>query len=500
MGFSGSGRREQTGAEIEKRYWDGFDTIWRAHQFPDGGWQYDGTPEKPSKDHKVTASMTAAGVATLFITQDYARPDVGLNCSGNVVNENIEKGLAWMGKNFNQVNDLYTWYGVERIGVASGYKYFGTIDWFAEGADKVLKRQKTDGSFDGGFVGGTAIPSTAYALLFLARGRAPVMMNKLDYTKADGKPVKWNQRPRDVANLARWTTENMEADLNWQIVNLQVSIDDLHDAPILYMAGNEQIDLSEPDIVKLREFAEDGGMILANADCDNAGFASSFQKLGSKLFPRYEFRELPAEHPIFSNELFKKFKAQPRLEGISNGVRELMLLIPNGDPSKWWQTHASTSRADSFQLGTDIFLYAVDKKGLHNKGVTYLVHPNPKVKPVRTVKLARLEMPGNWDPEPGGWRRMAAILHNDPYKVDLKVETVKLDEGKLADFKLAHLTGTAPFKLSDCAGEEADRVREQGRHADHRRRRRRRPLRRRGGGGAPATLRSGRHCRPDQPA
>jgi len=60
----------------------------------------------------------------------------------------------------------------------------------------------------------TAIPSIALlvVLLFLARGRHPVMMNKLRF---DGF---WANRPRDVSNLARFGSKELERPLNWQVV------------------------------------------------------------------------------------------------------------------------------------------------------------------------------------------------------------------------------------------------------------------------------------------
>ena len=47
--------------------------------------------------------MTAAGVATLFITQDYLHSDDGINCGGNITNPNIEAGLKWMAVNYSGV-------------------------------------------------------------------------------------------------------------------------------------------------------------------------------------------------------------------------------------------------------------------------------------------------------------------------------------------------------------------------------------------------------------
>ena len=62
---------------------------------------------------------TAAGVATLFITQDYLSSNKGLNCTGNASDEHLERGLRWLTENFESLDNNYYWYGIERIGVRS---------------------------------------------------------------------------------------------------------------------------------------------------------------------------------------------------------------------------------------------------------------------------------------------------------------------------------------------------------------------------------------------
>ena len=106
--------------------------------------------------------MTAAGIATLFITQDYTLGNLA-DCHGNIVNPNIDHGLAWMDKNIKTAlsGSFYGMYGIERIGVASGRKYFETVDWYQEGAEFIVKHQKPDGSW------GAGIPDTCFCLLFL---------------------------------------------------------------------------------------------------------------------------------------------------------------------------------------------------------------------------------------------------------------------------------------------------------------------------------------------
>ena len=102
--------------------------------------------------------------------------------------------------------------------------------------------------------------------------------------------------------------KQIERELNWQVVSLKVPVEELHDAPILYIAGDQSLDFSEADIDKLRRFVEEGGLILGNADCGNKVFADSFRKLGGKLFPAYEFRELPVDCVIYTAEQFPRAK------------------------------------------------------------------------------------------------------------------------------------------------------------------------------------------------
>jgi hypothetical protein len=439
---------EQAGAEIPVSYWRVVDGAWRRAQHQDGGWSYR-KADGPDKGASST-TMTAAGIATLFITQDYTLGnDTG--CKGNGVNPNIEAGLAWMDKHIQEAlgGNYYGMYGIERIGVASGHKYFGTVDWFHVGADFLVKNQGTDGSWGGD------VPNTCFGLLFLARGRAPVVMNKLQYdvTGNNGKNVEgpWNERPRDAANFAHWMGgRSLEGFFNWQVVNLRVPIEELHDSPILYISGNKELDFNNVEIEKLRTFAQQGGLILGNADCNNTNFAKSFEKLGEKLFPKYEFRELPASHPIFIDEQYPavKWKSHPKVRGLSNGIRELMLLAPEADMARAWHTRSDKTKQDLYELGADIFLYAVDKKNLTHKGETYIVKDDPGIQPTRNATLVRLEAGDNWDPEPAGWSRLAAILHNTD-KVGLTVKKGKIDAQTLQGAKLADLTGTTAVLLNE---------------------------------------------------
>jgi hypothetical protein len=459
----------ETNFEVPTLFWQKSEAAWLRHQHEDGSWSYvgggsDTHDDQKGWEHQGTMSMTSAGVATLFITQEYLHGMEGLRCTGNVSNPAIEAGIRWMSQHMDKIageRTYYTWYNVERVGTASGLKYFGTVDWYKDGADYLVKHQGGDGNWG-------SIPDTCFSILFLVRGRAPVMMNKLDYavnTNGDrARQPTWNQRPRDIANLAKHTGKQIEKYLNWQIVNLKVDVSELHDAPILYISGKDALLFTPEEEAKLKRFVEQGGLILGNADCASTAFAMSFRKLGTKLFG-WEFRDLPAGHPIYTDQQYRResWRTKPRIEGLTNGARELMLIYPNNDPAQGWQTHSflGPEREALAQSASNIFLYAVDKQNLRSKGETYIVHAKGGTVQ-KTLGVARIKYPGNWDPEPGGWRRLAAVMENDQ-QTKLVVNDVELGSGKLNNsYAIAHLTGTARMSLSQPAREEIKKYVEGG--------------------------------------
>ena len=258
---------ERAGAEVPSPFWQLVENAWIRDQNPgDGSWSY-GRAE--GRRGEATASMTVAGTATLFITQDYLHASMGINCSGNVVNPHIDAGIKWIADNFDNVftdpgiaAPYYALYGVERVGVASGRKYFGKVNWYQRGSDYLIDNQSPRGGWGN-------LNETCFAMLFLSRGRAPVIFNKLQYD-VNGTEGNWNERPRDVANLTHWIAKETERDLNWQIVNLSGSADELLDAPVLYISGNKALKFTPQEEAKLRQYCEDGGLIVGNPDCGSS--------------------------------------------------------------------------------------------------------------------------------------------------------------------------------------------------------------------------------------
>jgi hypothetical protein len=229
-------------------------------------------------------------------------------------------------------------------------------DWYQDGATLLLGIQRGDGSW------GDGVTDTAYAMLFLAKSRAPVLFNKLQYASSarDDRPT-WNNRPRDLSHLTHWISNHLEQSFDWQVLSINAPQQEWTTAPIIYISGNTVLNFTPEQRARLKWYIEQGGTIVGNADDNNAGFSNSFMKLGQQLFPKFEFRQLPSDHLIFTT--FFKPNPEPPIRGLSNGVRELMILFPL-DQGRYWQMDQFTGNRGqpAGEVAANLVLYATDKK------------------------------------------------------------------------------------------------------------------------------------------
>ncbi len=434
------------GCEVPDNYWRLAQRHWEECQLPTGEWNYLGD-EQPGY-----FAMTVAGVASLLVTHDYFEAPL---LNGRIGNSRqpysipLSAGLAWLddGDNCLHIDRHppfsllgYNLYGMERVGLASGFKQFGNHDWFVELSSKALPTQWPNGAFGDQNTDFRSLVETAYTLLFLSRGRHPILANKLLYDGA------WTNRPRDIANLAAFTSREMERPLNWQVVNITHNPADWADAPILYISGSKPINFTDDEIAKLKTFVDNGGILFTHADLASATFNHYVIDLSKKLFPDYgPLVDLPVDHEIYKVN-YPIPLPRPKLQGVSNGVRLLMIHSPS-DLSNAWQVRATLSKKPAFQLGANIFLYATGKEKYRNRLDTPIV-PEPDNEPQRTISLARLKYAGHWNPEPGAWPRFARILQwQTGTKLDVK--EIDLDQLRFEQTPIAHLTGTESFVPTD---------------------------------------------------
>jgi len=432
--------------EIPPQYWQIVLRHWVACQNVDGGWGY--LPGRPPHD-STTPTMTAAGVASLFVCYDnlMARDADMARCrpskAAQPAQRAIAGGLNWFNTNFvasfkGQIRGLYYYlYGVERVGLASGQKYFAKADWYKIGAAVLTRRQRGDGSWVGGW-GGPEI-STAFALLFLVRGRNAVLFNKLRF---EGD---WNNRPRDLACVTRWLSANFESTVNWQIINTSVPVSEWHDAPILYISGAKAPKFTADDLAAMRTFVHQGGTILSVAECRGGGFTERMYDVYGKMFGAYKPTPCPLKHDLYT--IHYRLRGTPRLTIVSNGVRPLAIHTTN-DLSLSWQGRRYATRKYDFQAAANVFMYVTDKGTALRRRGTALWPAKPAQQPARTLALARITYEGNCDPEPLAYERFSRLMARH-VKTGVKVlGPMPIAELAASGARLAVLTGTGTFSLS----------------------------------------------------
>ena len=177
------------GIPTSRKSWELTRKHWTASQSQDGGWGYG------AEGGGSSGAMTVAGIASLVMADSLLPDDSDIGpdglpncCRDEVRNEALEKGLNWLRGHFavghNPAGNgvLYYLYGLERAGRLSGQRYFGNHDWFREGATYLIRGQGADGRWEGTGIGESdSVVGTSFALLFLSKGMAPVLINKLKF-------------------------------------------------------------------------------------------------------------------------------------------------------------------------------------------------------------------------------------------------------------------------------------------------------------------------------
>ena len=447
---------ELGGVEIPDIVWQRAQKLYYDHQQANGSWNY-GASNDPGY-----GSMTAAGLASIYIIADMLDLNSGCPCRGGKsrsehgdLNRRVELALKWLSDNFKPDQNPgkggwmhYYWlYAAERVGIAAGYKYFGSHDWYREGAELLIKSQGDDGSWNAEY---GSVVSTCFAMLFLYKGRAPILYEKLQIPNCE-----WNSHRRDLANLTTYIEKAKEQPFQWQIVHLRVPVQELHDAPILFITPETVPNFTAEDKQKLREFTDTGGTILVEASCGNPKVRKWFLEFAKEVWPEWPVKPLGPDHGSFLDP--NPLKKRPEILGVDDGVRTCVFYAMD-DISCPWQTKAIVAREYLFKWGINLFTYATDHSPLRAK---LAAQEPPKVEsrytsPVKAgakgaVRVVRMKYEGN------GW------LTNRNYKafdtlaaelakrgsMTLKVEEEGTEATGLAGADAAYLTGSKEFTLTE---------------------------------------------------
>ncbi len=337
---------ERVGVNCDPSVWTDAKTYWEKMQ-SGGAWGYTGSSA-------ATGSRTCAGIASLLIASGMS--DQGgaavkgeqIECclDSNATSATIiQQGLNWIGREFSPaVNPrgsgmyyYYYMYGVERVGRMTGHRFLGSHDWYREGTKELMRRAQFAASWGGDgdrlAHGEDELLATPFALLFLSKGRRPLLLSKIQYEIDDNS---WNIHPQDVNHLTQFVEKQWKMDLTWQTVHWEhASAEDLLQSPVLYLCGNKNPlphdkDRADKIVEKLRQYLDQGGFIFAEAYGDDESFDDGFRSLMRKVLPEeeYELRLLDQDHPVWSAEIAVAPSQIRPIEGIDFGCQTSVIYCP----------------------------------------------------------------------------------------------------------------------------------------------------------------------------
>ncbi|MCE9606930.1 MAG: DUF4159 domain-containing protein [Planctomycetia bacterium] len=468
---------ERAGVVTSEATWRLTRDYWERTQNPDGSWGY-------VEGQSGTGSMTCAGLSALLMAREKLNDgDAKVDgervecCSDRKDNSPITRAMNWLGRNFSvhqnpgdMAHVLYYLYGVERVGRLANRRLIGNHDWYREGADALVRRQTQLGA--GQWVGvGTGeqrpVIGTCFALLFLAKGRRPVLAAKLAHEPGED----WDHHRQDLANLTRYCEKKWERELTWQVMRSKdATVDDLNQAPVLYVSGSEMPIFTDAEVRVLRQYLDLGGFLFAENCCGGKEFDAGFRKLMERLFPDrdergqplYQLRLLPPEHSVWSAEEPVDPKYLKPLYGLDVGCRTSVIYCPENLGCYWeldrlgrTQTYPAPIEAEIRavrSIGINVMAYATNREVKYKLEIPRILADDGKLDAVERAKLyiAELRHGGGSGIAPAALVNLLRQLSVDTgLRVSTEKRELSLIQDALFDYHLIFMHGRTGFTFSD---------------------------------------------------
>ncbi|MFO7958961.1 MAG: DUF4159 domain-containing protein [Candidatus Brocadiia bacterium] len=412
-----------SGVEIAPETWSAARRYYLARQNPDGGWEY------TSRGSGSYGSMTAAGVASVFICDLWLHVAQG-RCGQYPDQRQIAAGLRWLARHFSVATNprhrawkFYYLYGLERAGTILARRRFGGRDWYREGVEHLVGDPRAV------VMAGTQhewpLLKNCYAVLFLAKGNAPLVLHKAEWGG------EWNANRFDTRFLTHFIGMELDRPVDWQIAPLDAPLDQLMRAPVLYLSGRGGTVWSPREIERVREYVQAGGLIFAEAAGGDAAFDGALRRLIRQAFPEDELVDLPLDHPLYTSYFNIPEAERPPLEAIRGPCWLSVVYARRGLSCPW---DVAQFEHTNFRLGTNLVAYATGMKEMEGKLAERSWYVPSQEEPEErggAFVMGQVVHAGQWRPHKIAWRKVleqvserAGIdVYSRPVPIDLQQES-----------------------------------------------------------------------------
>ena len=180
----------------------------------------------------------------------------------------------------------------------------------------------------------------------------------------------WYNDPSAEVNLLKFTAKNSNIKVKAEYVFADLATDDIFQYPFLFITGHGNINFSDTEAKKLRQFLDMGGFLYVD---DDYGLDKAFRREIKKVFPDKELTELPFNYGMY-HCLFE-FKSgppkthehdnkPPRGYGIFLGERLALYYTFESNPSDGWvdpevYNDPPDKREEALKFGANIIVWVL---------------------------------------------------------------------------------------------------------------------------------------------
>jgi hypothetical protein len=179
----------------------------------------------------------------------------------------------------------------------------------------------------------------------------------------------WYTNKTALPNLIRFFNQNLKGNIHPEEDIIEVGDRKIFQYPYIYMTGHGNVVFSPRDVENLRTYLLAGGFLHID---DNYGLAEFARREMKKVFPEYNFVDLPYSHPIFQQK-YKFATGLPKIHehdgkpaqgfGIIHEGRLVCFFSYESDLGNGWEDRSihnvpEERRQEALKMGANLLQFA----------------------------------------------------------------------------------------------------------------------------------------------
>ena len=211
---------------------------------------------------------------------------------------------------------------------------------------------------------------TVILLLLFANSFAQNYSSKIALLKYSGGGD-WYSNPTSLKNLILFCNQNLNTNISPEYATIEVGSIEIYNYPYVHLTGHGNVIFSGQEVENLRNYLIGGGFLHIS---DNYGIDEYIRREMKKVFPEYDFIEIPYSHQIF-HQKYNFQNGLPKIHehdgkpaqgfGIFHEGRLLVFYDYECDLGDGWedpQVHndPNEKREQALKMGANIIQYVFD--------------------------------------------------------------------------------------------------------------------------------------------